>query len=227
VRRLLLFDIDGTLVWGGPAKRAFHSAMVETFGTAGDIEVHSFAGKTDPQIARELLQGAGLPDPEIDAGLPDLFGRYLEGLEAGLEENPMEVLRGVVELLDALAEEDGMGLALVTGNVAGGARLKLGSAGLMHHFSFGGYGSDSEYRDDLPGVAIQRAQEVWGVEFAGEDVVVIGDTPRDVQCGRAAGTVTVGVATGSFEANDLADAGAHHVVEDFRDTRSVLELLRA
>lgn len=225
MRRLLLFDIDGTLVWGGPAKEAFHLALLETFGTAGDIEGHSFSGKTDPQIARELLRGAGLADPEIDRGLPDLWRRYLLGLEEGLVERPMDVLPGVPALLEALTGEDDVALALLTGNIADGARLKLGSAGLAHHFGTGSYGSDAEDRDDLPGVALERAREAWGVRFPVDEVIVVGDTPRDVQCGRAVGTRTVAVATGHYDSPALREAGADHVVEDFGDTRAVLELL--
>ena len=145
--RLLLFDIDGTLVSGGPAKEAFQLAMVEVFGTAGDIEVHEFAGKTDPQIARELLRGAGLDDPRIDRGLPALWDRYLAELEARLPALPMTVLPGVRALVDALeALQAEVALGLVTGNIAGGARLKLGSAGLDAPFPLGGFGSDAEER---------------------------------------------------------------------------------
>jgi phosphoglycolate phosphatase-like HAD superfamily hydrolase len=225
MRRLLLFDIDGTLVWGGPAKDVFHLALVETFGTAGDIEVHSFAGKTDPQIARELLRGAGLSDDDIDRGLPDLWRRYIQGLEAELVERPMDVLPGVPELLEALADHADVALALLTGNIVDGARLKLGSAGLFHHFTMGSYGSDSENRDELPAVALERARELWGVDFPVEEVIVVGDTPRDVQCGRAVGTRTLGVATGHFDVDALVESGADRVVADFGDTGAVLELL--
>lgn len=225
MRRLLLFDIDGTLVWGGPAKEVFHLAMVETFGTAGAIEGHSFSGKTDPQIARELLRGAGMDDGEIDRGLPELWRRYLTGLEEGLAERPMDVLPGVPALLEALAREGDVALALLTGNIADGARLKLGSAGLVQHFQVGSYGSDAENRDDLPGVALERAREAWGVDFPVEEVIVVGDTPRDVQCGRATGTRTMAVATGHFDAVALRDTGADHVVEDLGDTRAMVELL--
>lgn len=225
MRRLLLFDIDGTLVWGGPAKDVFRLALVETYGTAGDIDGHSFSGKTDPQIARELLRGAGLDDEEIDRGFPGLWRRYLSGLEEGLSERPMEILPGVPLLLEVLAGEADVALALLTGNIADGARLKLGSAGLGHHFTTGSFGSDAENRDDLPAVALQRAREAWGVTFPVEEVIVVGDTPRDVQCGQAAGVRTLAVATGHHGAGDLREAGADWVVEDFGDTGAVVELL--
>ncbi|MFQ5536992.1 MAG: HAD family hydrolase [Gemmatimonadota bacterium] len=223
--RLLLFDIDGTLVWGGPAKEAFHRAMVETYGTAGDIEVHSFAGKTDPQIARELLRGAGLDDEAIEAGFPFLWKRYLEGLEDGLVVNPMTVLAGVPELIVSLSRMPGVGLGLLTGNIVGGARLKLGSAGLFHYFEVGSFGSDAEDRDRLPAIALERARAWWGVDFAPRDVLIIGDTPRDVSCGLKEGLGTIGVATGHFGPEELRAAGAHHVMEDFSRTEQVVELL--
>ncbi|MEQ8330355.1 MAG: haloacid dehalogenase-like hydrolase [Longimicrobiales bacterium] len=227
MRRLLLFDIDGTLVSGGPAKTAFQQALVDTYGTHGPIEVTDFSGKTDPQIARELLRGAGLGDDAIDAGLPRLFERYLAGLEAGLPANPMAVLPGVPDLIDALGGTGDVALALLTGNIEDGARLKLAGSGLAERFVTGSFGSDREFRDDLPPVAMERAAATWGVTFAAEEVFVIGDTPRDVACGQAHGTRTVAVATGRFDAEVLERTGATHVVPDFSDTQRVFELLTA
>jgi phosphoglycolate phosphatase-like HAD superfamily hydrolase len=225
MRRLLLFDIDGTLVAGGPAKDAFHVAMIEAFGTTGPIQSHPFAGKTDPQIARELLVRAGVTDAEVDRGLPALYRRYLLELERRLPERPVSVLPGVRALVSALVELEDVALGLVTGNIAGGARLKLRGPGLDHHFEIGAYGSDAEERNELPRLALARARERWGVDFEAEDVVVIGDTPKDVECGRVHGLTTVAVATGSYETHELEAAGAHHVLPDLSDTTGVRELL--
>jgi phosphoglycolate phosphatase-like HAD superfamily hydrolase len=227
VRTLVLFDIDGTLVRGGPAKQAFHQALVHAYGTAGDIQVHDFAGKTDPQIARELLTGAGLADRDVDAGMPRLWGRYLEELETRLQEVPMQILPGVADLLDALDAQGGAALGLLTGNIAGGARLKLGSVGIATRFAVGSYGSDHEERDCLPAIAIERAARHYGVPFARSRVVVIGDTPRDVRCGLHEGVRTVAVATGRFHAEELHDAGAHAVFSDLTRTEEVLSCLLA
>jgi phosphoglycolate phosphatase-like HAD superfamily hydrolase len=224
MRRLLLFDIDGTLVAGGPAKSAFQAALMDAFGTAGPIEVHDFSGKTDPQIARELLEEAGLTREEIDRGFPRLWRRYLQELGARLPDHPMDVLPGVQDLMEALTGMDEVAMGLVTGNIVGGAELKLGSAGLYSHFRTGAFGSDSEERNHLPGVALDRAEETWGVRFAPEHVLVIGDTPRDVECGLAHSVGTVGVATGRFAPDSLREAGAHHVVEDFTETDALLEI---
>jgi len=227
MKRLLLFDIDGTLLQGGPAKAAFQEAMLATYETTGPIEVHEFSGKTDPQIARELLRIAGVDDPTIDAGLPTLFSRYVAGLEARLPEVPVEVLPGVRELVASLEEVADVALGLVTGNVIDGARLKLRGPGLEDRFPVGGFGSDSEERNDLPAIALERARGHWSVDFDPREVVVIGDTPRDVECGRAHGLRTLAVATGNFDASTLRGTGADAVVADFSDTREIRELLLA
>jgi len=227
MKRLLLFDIDGTLIWGGPAKDAFHRAMIETFGTAGDIENFSFAGRTDPEIARGLMRGTGMPDAEIEAHFEPLFERYVRYLEIELPQRPVDVLPGVPALLEALSAEEGIGMGLLTGNILRGARLKLGSAGLLDHFQLGSYGSDHEKRDELPAIALNRAREMWGVDFDPQHVVVVGDTPRDVACGKSEGLRTLAVATGHFGVEALRETGADHVVGDFTDTRATVSLLVA
>ena len=227
MRRLILFDIDGTLAEGGPAKGAFHAAMMATFGTAGAIESYSFSGKTDPQIARELLVASGFDDNEIDAGFPGLWEGYVEELERRIVANPMRLLPGVKKLIEALDAEVEVALGLVTGNIARGARLKLGSVGLDGRFHVGGYGSDHEEREYLPGIALSRAAETWGVRFETDCVFVVGDTPHDVQCGKHHGTRTVAVATGHFDEEQLEAAGADVVFEDFSEVSAVLEILLA
>jgi phosphoglycolate phosphatase len=225
MRRIILFDIDGTLVWGGPAKFAFVDAMKETYGTPGDFERVSFAGKTDPQIARELLLAVGLGHDEIDEGLSDLWNRYLGHLEDRLPSDPVRVLPGVYDLLDALSTLEDIGVGLLTGNIAGGARLKLASGGLWGRFSFGSYGSDHEERDELPAIAVDRARELWGEAVTPDRAIVVGDTPRDIACGKAGGTRTVAVATGSFSVTDLRASEPDHVLTDLSDTDRVVELL--
>ncbi len=222
---LVLFDIDGTLVRGGPAKVAFHMAMLETFGTAGAIDSHDFSGKTDPQIARELLTDAGLEEAAVDAGLAGLWDRYIGELEARIRDNPMRLLPGVAGLIEALDAEPDVALGLVTGNIIRGARLKLGSVGLAGCFTVGGYGSDHEIREHLPAIALERAFEAWGVRFPAESAVIVGDTPRDVACGKHQGTRTVAVATGRIPRERLETTGADAVFDDFSDVASVMEAL--
>jgi phosphoglycolate phosphatase-like HAD superfamily hydrolase len=225
VKRLLLFDIDGTLVRGGPAKKVFERAMAAVFGTAGPIDGHDFSGKTDPQIARELLGAAGLGDDDIDAGLPALWEAYLAGLRDSLPAKPMTVIPGVKEVLEHLGDRTDVALGLLTGNIAEGARLKLASVGLVGYFPVGGYGSDSEIREDLPTVALERASMEWGLTFDPRAVVVIGDTPRDVACGKHAGARTVAVATGRFDVTALEGSGADQVLKDMTDLAGTTEAL--
>ena len=222
---LILFDIDGTLVRGGPAKVAFHTAMLETFGTAGSIDSHDFSGKTDPQIARELLTDAGLEDSAVDAGLAELWDRYIGELEARIGGNPMRLLPGVAGLIEALDAEPGVALGLVTGNIMRGARVKLGSVGLAERLTVGAYGSDHEIRERLPAVALERAFEAWGLRLPAESAVIVGDTPRDVECGKHEGMRTLAVATGRIPRERLETAGADAVFDDLSDVASVMEAL--
>ncbi|MCY3706342.1 MAG: HAD hydrolase-like protein [Gammaproteobacteria bacterium] len=239
MKRLILFDIDGTLVWGGPAKEAFTVALARVFGATPPVNLTLdrvvelapkvvFAGRTDPQIARELLRRAGLDDGRIDEGLSRLWTLYPRELERRLPAKPVTALAGVPELLAALGDREDVAMGLVTGNIREGARLKLGSAGLAAEaFPAGGFGCDRESRNHLPAVAVGRAEQVWGVRFPPESVVVVGDTPLDVECGRHFGARTVAVATGHFGAAELKATGADHVAPDLTRTREVVDVLMA
>ena len=229
MRRLILFDIDGTILsTHGAAKRAFHKALLAIYGTAGPISGHPFDGKTDRQIARELLRLAGLDDATITRAFDRLWTVYLRELASELArpETRTQVYPGVVALLDRLGRlQDDYLIGLLTGNIRPGATIKLSAVGLERHFRFGAFGSDSEHRDELPAVAVARAQEISGRAFAGEEIVVIGDTPSDVTCGRALGVRAIGVATGRHGTDELLAAGAWAAIPDLGDVERVLELL--
>ena len=228
MKRLVLFDIDGTLVWGGPAKKAFTLAVERVYGTIGPVHLVSFAGRTDPQIARDLLRGAGLDDARIDERLPRLWTLYPRELERRLPAKPVTALPGVRELLAALDDREDVAMGLVTGNIREGARLKLDSAGLAAAaFPAGGFGCDRECRNHLPAVAVGRAERVWGVRFPPASVVVVGDTPLDVECGRHFGARTFAVATGHFSAVELEATGADHVAPDLTRIQDVVDVLMA
>lgn len=231
MRRLILFDIDGTLLSArGAPRRAFERALIEVYGTAGPIATHSFNGKTDPQITRELLHAAGLDDAVIDRGMSRLWSVYLAGLEAELSkpDHRTHVYPGVRSLLERLqAMTADVVVALLTGNIEPGAALKLRSAALTEPFRFGAYGSDCEQRSGLPPVAVERALAATGKRFEGTDIVVIGDTPHDVTCGQALGVRAIAVATGPHDRMELADAGAAEVFEDLADTGRVLQAIMA
>ncbi len=225
MKKLVLFDIDGTILnTQGAGARAFRRAMLEVYDETGPIDDYEFHGRTDPQIARELLRMAGFQDATIDAGLQRLWSAYLRELDLELRKpgNGTMVLAGVTPLLNALHETGQHLVALLTGNIEPGARLKLGAAGLWGRFDFGAYGSDHERRDQLPAVAIRRAQDSSGIHFQGRDIVIIGDTPFDVSCGRSLGVWAVAVATGKHTTRELEDAGADVVLTDLADTQRVL-----
>ena len=116
-------------------------------------------------------------------------------------------------------------MGLVTGNIIRGARAKLGSVGLAEYCEVGGYGSDHEVREYLPAIALERAFEAWGVRFPAESAVIVGDTPRDVECGKYEGTRTVAVATGRISREQLETTGADAVFDDFSDVVAVIEAL--
>ena len=226
--KLVLFDIDGTiLLTDGAGRRAIQRALREVFGSAGP-EHHRFDGKTDPQIVREMMRIDGHPDTHIDERMPRLLERYVEYLNEELASNPaaVRVMPGIYELLERLEGRDDVILGLLTGNLAGGARAKLCAAGIEpHRFRVGAYGSDHELRGELPGVAQRRARAECGVDIPGRDVIVIGDTPADVACGRSIGARAIGVATGHYSVDDLRHHGAAAVFADLSDTTAVVDAI--
>lgn len=231
MRKLVLFDIDGTLVRSrGAARRAIHSALLTELGSRPVSDGIRFDGKTDPQIVQELLALAGHADPTEEGAVRRVCDHYVAMLEVELEREPGQicVLEGVTELLDALDARADAVVGLLTGNLEPGARLKLGHAGLeWDRFRVGAFGSDADERRALPPVAVRRAADVMGRTPEGEDVVIIGDTPADVTCGAALGVRALAVATGSYDAASLRAAGAHEVFDDLTDTPSVLEAILA
>jgi phosphoglycolate phosphatase-like HAD superfamily hydrolase len=226
--KLVLFDIDGTiLVAGGAGRRAIHRALLEVFGNIGPSD-HRFDGKTDPQIVRELMRHVGHADDHIDARMRELLDRYVVCLGEELRAAPagMVVFPGVRALLDELDERADIVLGLLTGNLDDGARAKLAAAGIdPERFVVGAFGSDSERRDQLPAIAQQRTRERLGVDIAGRDVIVIGDTPADVTCARTIGARAIAVATGQYTIDELASYAPAAVFDDLSDTAAVLGVI--
>ena len=209
--RLLLFDIDGTLLRCGPQVRVlFAEALVEVFGTAGDLDHYDFSGKTDPLIVLELMTAAGFGAEEVRERLPRMGDAYASRIEARL--GPVEVIPGAAEVLSALAGRADVAVGLVTGNWARGAAAKLRRGGLDGHFAFGAYGDDGEDRACLPPLAIARARAATGYPFTAADALIIGDSVGDVRCALACDVPLLAVASGWTTPERLRAAGATEVV---------------
>lgn len=226
-RTLVLFDIDGTiLLTAGAGRRAILRAVGEVVATGAELDRVRFDGKTDPQIVMELLAAGGHPgstDPALVARLCERYVTFLAE-ELASPAGATTVLPGIGPLLDRLEQEPGVVLGLLTGNVVPGAGLKLQSGGISpERFVVGAYGSDSHHRPDLPAIAAERARPWFGHAPSGAAVVIIGDTPADVTCGRSIGARSVAVATGSYGPDQLAAAGAFAVFDDLADTDRVVE----
>lgn len=224
--KLVLFDIDGTILWSdGAGRRALHHALTEVFGTVGPAD-YWFDGKTDPQIVRELMAHEGFTAAEIDQRLPATLSMYVGRLQQELADpaHGADLLPGVRDLIDTLEARDDIVLGLLTGNVAPGARAKLARVGIdFDRFAVGAFGSDHAVRPELPAIAQRRCRERLDVEVPGHHVVVIGDTPADLTCGLSIGARAIGVATGRYSVDELRGYSPHAVFEDLSDTRRVIE----
>ena len=228
-RVLVLFDIDGTiLLTAGAGRRAILRALREVTAAGPEVERIRFDGKTDPQIVMELLAAARHPGAGDAALVSQVCDRYVSLLEEELASAPgrTTLCPGVGPLLDRLEGEDTVLLGLLTGNVTRGAALKLQSGGLDPiRFALGAYGSDSHHRPDLPAIAAERARPWFRDTPMGHAVVIIGDTPADVTCGRGIDARAIGVATGSYGTDALEQAGAFATFPDLTDTDAVVEAI--
>jgi phosphoglycolate phosphatase-like HAD superfamily hydrolase len=228
--KIVLFDIDGTILWtDGAGRRAVFQALEEHFGATGPGE-HRFDGKTDPQIVRELMRHAGVAEVDIDNRLGEVLDRYLELLHDELAETNHRdhVFPGVRELLEALESRDDVLLGLLTGNIHGGAHAKLAAVGIApSRFRVGAFGSDHHDRPQLPEIARRRAEEMLGGPVSGRDVIVIGDTPADIACGIEIGARAIGVATGRYSVKELSACNPAAVFPDLSDTDAVVRAILA
>ena len=209
----VLFDIDGTLVTtGGAGGEAWKRAFVELFGNPLDIREVTESGMTDPEVGRVALQNILGRDPDARE-LAAAMGHYLRHLAAAVDESEgYRVMPGIEELLERLVDAGHL-LGLTTGNVEAAAHIKLSRAGLNRFFSFGGYGSDSNQRVELTRCALDRGKLVSGGVLDSGSAISVGDTPRDVAAGHAAGVEVVGVATGNYTIDQLRAAGADWAIE--------------
>ena len=225
--RLVLFDIDGTILTDrGASRDAFRDALEAVYGYDGDLSRYDFSGRTDPQIARMVLRDHGLTDDAIDGHMPELWEIYLDGLARNATTERVRVLPGIRKVVTTLHDHEDVVLALLTGNLERGARLKLGGAGMNEYFAFGAFGSDSADRNELPPIAIARASEHCAHRFSGAEVVIIGDSIYDVRCGVPYEATTIAVASGKTPAETLRAENPRYLFESAADEGILDVILR-
>ncbi|MBI4813828.1 MAG: HAD hydrolase-like protein [Methanobacterium sp.] len=216
---LTLFDIDGTLVRGARCHyMAFVHAVSKFYGMEEDISGINYAGKTDPQILREVLEMGNIPEKTIEENFQDCLDYMARYYLANVHQENVMALGGVKELLRELQKYKVL-LGLTTGNLELIAHAKLDRAGIDDYFSFGGFGSDSPERSCLVKKALERARDLHG--YQGDQVFVIGDTPRDVEAARPFKLRTIAVATGRYSTRELAETGADFVLESLKNINQV------
>jgi phosphoglycolate phosphatase len=215
--KYILFDIDGTLIdSGGAGTRALDLAFEEMFAVREAFRSISLAGKTDMQILKEGLKLNRIDGP--NGVVPAFFKAYIRHLRKNIDSGRGHVKPGIMNALRLLSSNSGCRLGLLTGNIEEGAMVKLKAFGLDTFFETGAYGDDSEDRNKLLPMAVDKLYERTSLKVAFKDCVVIGDTPRDIECSKPYGALAVAVATGPYALGVLRDAGADLVFEDLSDT---------
>jgi len=220
-KRLLLFDIDGTLIdSGGAGIQSLKDVLRQQFGVTDDLRGVEIAGKTDTGIVHQILRKQNIPvDDETTAAFLDL---YVEFLAHELPLRKGKLLPGVKELLPRLQARPQNVLALLTGNLRRGAELKLAHYGIWDFFEFGAFADDHHDRNELGPFAQRRAREKHAIDFAAAEIDVIGDTPHDIACGKAIGARTIAVTTGGFSRAQLAAHQPDRIVNDFSEIDAVM-----
>lgn len=223
--KLLLFDIDGTLLTTNGAGRAVvETALSEVVGQPVSTEGISFSGKTDPQILREVLARHGAGEALLSGRFHEVVEAFRRTMHRTFDPAGTVELDGARALVERLHADERVQLALLTGNLQEMAYLKIGAIGLgERHFPFGAFGSDSEDRNALPAIALERATAHAGRSFPCEDTIVIGDTPRDIECGRLGGCTTIAVATGRFCREELAEHAPDVLLDSLADAEAFVE----
>lgn len=223
-KRLLLFDIDGTLVSTGRAGMfSLQATLTNKYGIADELEDIEVAGKTDRAIVRDILRKHGIADTAEN--IARFADAYIEGLAAELPRRDGRVLPGILDLLTRLKQRSHLVLALLTGNLERGARMKLDHYDLWKFFEFGAFADDHHDRNELGAFARQRARERHGHDFDAADIDVVGDTGHDVACGKVFRARTIAVATGGWSYDALAATKPDCIFRDLSDVDAVISTL--
>lgn len=224
--RLVLFDIDGTLIsTNGIARQCFADAIDSTFQFNSSARTHDFRGKTDQLIYHEIMTQSQLPEHIVEGKKEAVFEKFYELLKAQLSEENVTVHEGVRELLDELAQDGNVTLGLLTGNMLRGARIKLAPPKLNEYFAFGAFGSDAQYRYELPTIAVERAYKRNGYQYRDKEIVVVGDTEHDIECGRHLNVRTIAVATGGTSIDDLSGHNPDFLFSNMTNTDALLDAI--
>src|SRR5712692_4440022 len=224
--KLVLFDVDGTLISArGAGRRAMRVAFERVFGTAGGIDRYDLRGRTDTRIVHDVMTAEGWEPARVKERLDEFFEVYVGGLTTEIGDGRNVItLPGVAAVVERLDQSAAV-LGLVTGNIEEGARVKLLPTGLWPRFQVGAFGSDHMDRRRLPSLAARRAHALLGTAFSPRDVIVIGDTPHDIDCARAFGAVAVAVATGQHTRDELLAEKPDLFFDDLSDVDKVLVAL--
>jgi phosphoglycolate phosphatase len=219
--RLILFDIDGTLIdSGGAGVRSLDLALKDLFSIENGFHGISMAGKTDTQIIKEGIIKHGLSaNGTVDA----VIKAYLNYLRREINNDRKHVKPGIYEVLEELKPLQDLGLGLLTGNIEKGARIKLEPFRLNEYFPAGAFGSDDEDRNNLLPIAVKRFEELFQQKIEADNCIIVGDTPRDVECAHIYGAMCIAVATGPYSYDDLIEAGADYVVQNLSDRNALLQ----
>lgn len=222
--KFVLFDIDGTLMdSGGAGVRALNLAFDDMFSVSDAFRGISMAGKTDLQIVTEGLKLHGI---ESSNGIvPEFLAAYVKHLGNTIDTKRGRVMAGIREALEALGESDSCILGLLTGNIEQGAMIKLGAFDLARYFALGAFGDDDADRNRLLPIAVEKLREKKSLDVHYRQCVVIGDTPRDVECSKPYGAYSIAVATGPYSYDELAGTEADAVLRDLSDTANLFRIL--
>ncbi|MBI5666174.1 MAG: HAD family hydrolase [Nitrospirae bacterium] len=221
-RKLVLFDIDGTLISaGGAGTRSMNLAFHALFGIRDAFKDIPMAGRTDPQIMKEGLKFHSLP--YMNGNVAKMEAMYLEFLEHEIN-NPLRHLKPGIKGALSLLNEMGMVIGLLTGNIEKGADIKLSAFGLRGYFLDGAFGSDDEDRDKLLPIALGKFAQK-GFKFAPENCIIVGDTPKDVQCAKIHGAHCIAVATGPYSKESLLDTSADVVIDSLAETERYMNFI--
>ena len=229
MNKLLLFDIDGTLISGrGIPKKVALNVFRKHFPQFEKGEDVRFNGMTDPLIVKELLAANNYHIEMDNPIIEQILDEFIDELKLHANPNtPPTILPGVMELLESCSQMDDVYIGIVTGNLEKGALIKLSAVNIDHYFPVGAYGSDHWDRNQLPPIAVKRSEEYFNITFLDENIWIIGDSIKDVECARVNKLKCLAVETGKISQESLAKAGADKVLKDLTDTQYILDIINS